>query len=69
MSEEAAETCPEIMVGAHPGQQDILWTCDQRAGHPGSHNVYAPSDGCSAWADHCLRCAEHDCICPPGERP
>lgn len=59
----AAKTCPRVMVGARPGQPDALWTCAQREGHTGPHNRYAPSDGCTAWDDHCSGCWEHDCIC------
>lgn len=57
-------TCPAIMVGAHPGEPDTLWTCAQHEGHPGPHNRRAPRDGCTAWGDHCGACAKHDCICP-----
>ncbi len=57
-------TCPEILVGFDVLlQAHRMWTCAQREGHPGPHNERVPSDGCTAWADHCPGCAEHDGHC------
>lgn len=59
------ERCPQIAVLPDVLlKADRIWTCAQRAGHSGRHNELIPADGCTAWADHCPRCAEHPpCAC------
>lgn len=52
------EDAPADVCGMVSPRDESSW-CVQRAGHPGDHNGYAPRDGCTAWADHCSRCAEH----------
>lgn len=59
-----ADRCTAVAVLRDPVRQiDRVYTCAQRAGHDGDHNERLPGDGCTAWADHCPVCAEHDCVC------